>query len=86
MIYRYTNKLTAKGEKCFCPTNQLIWKDPKDVNFCVRSRSQEKKKKVTNSQWQQYFKRKRIELWVDSSRNGSKNFGSELEILISEDN
>ena len=78
-----TNRLIACGDKCITPTDQLFWK--KDVGSGVRTRSQEKEqKKVTQRQFEKYFKQKDIQRWLDSLKDGSIN--SDLELVILEDN
>ena len=75
-----TNRLIAPGQKCITPTSEPFWKFPQDITSGVRTRSQEQKqKKVTRTQFKKYFQGKDIEKWL----NSSENFGTDLEILIS---
>ena len=75
-----TNRLIAPGQKCITPTSEPFWKFPQDITSGVRTRSQEQKqKKVTRTQFKKYFQEKDIEKWL----NSSENFGTDLEILIS---
>ena len=75
-----TNRLIAPGQKCITPTSEPFWKFPQDITSGVRTRSQEQKqKKVTRTQFKKYFQEKDIEKWL----NSPENFGTDLEILIS---
>ena len=53
-----TNKLIEKGKACITPTNNPFWKYPEDVHSGVRTRSQEKNKKVKSRNFDKYFKQK----------------------------
>ena len=74
------NQLIAPRQKCITPTSEPFWKFPQDITPGVRIRSQEQqKKKVTRTQFKKYFQEKDIEKWL----NSSETFGTDLEILIS---
>ena len=40
------NCTIGRGEQCLTPTSRPFWKYPEDISSCVRTRSQEKKKKL----------------------------------------
>ena len=65
-----TNRVIEKDHICFWPTNQPYWKRVGDVNFCVRTRSQElQQKKVKWQDFNRYCRhrgREDIRTWHES--------------------
>ena len=63
-----TNKLIGPGEKCFTPTAQRFWKNPKNVRSGVKTRSQlTNQPTVSTEDYKYYFQKKqRIEQWISS--------------------
>ena len=56
-------KFIAPGQKCFTPTAQCFWKDPKDICCWVKTRNQSSNQHtVSTGDYEQYFlKKQRIE-------------------------
>ena len=64
-----TNKLIGPGEKCFTPTAQCFWKDPKDVHSGVKTCSQLKNQPTVSTEEYKYCfgKKQHIEQWISST-------------------
>ena len=45
-----TNRIIEKNFTCFCPTNMPFWKRARDVDFCVRTCSQDTRQDVVKRQ------------------------------------
>ena len=61
-----TNRIIGRGETCLTPKDQPFWKYPEDISSCLRTRSQEKKQKVTKREFDKYFKEKDIQRWLEA--------------------
>ena len=45
-----TNRIIEKNFTCFCPRNMPFWKRARDVDFCVRTCSQDTRQDVVKRQ------------------------------------
>ena len=45
-----TNRIIEKNFTCFCPTNMPFWKRAREVDFCVRTCSQDTRQDVVKRQ------------------------------------
>ena len=54
-----TQKMIAKGDFCLFPTNRCFWKDPREVDDYVKTRSMTKRQRcVSRALFNRYFKEK----------------------------
>ena len=65
-----TNRIIGKNFTCFYPTNMPFWKTARDINFCVRRRSQEARQDVVKRQdfnrYCRYRGREDIRRWMSA--------------------
>ena len=59
MVANGTRKIIAKGNLCLVPTKRCFWKDPSEVDSCVKTRSMTKRKRcVSRAVFNRYLKEK----------------------------
>ena len=65
-----TNRIIEKNFTCFCPTNMPFWKRARDVDFCVRTCSQDTRQDVVKRQdfnrYCRYKGREDIRRWMSA--------------------
>ena len=65
-----TNRIIEKNHICFCPTSAPFWKKTADVDFKVRTRSQEQKQDLVKRQdFNRYCRRRGhedIKRWLEA--------------------
>ena len=65
-----TNRIIEKNFTCFCPTNMPFWKRARDVDFCVRTCSQDARQDVVKRQdfnrYCRYKGREDIRRWMSA--------------------
>ena len=61
-----TNRLIEKSKICICPIDKPFWKYPEDVSSGVKTRAQKNQKKISATLFDNYFKQKDIQRWLEA--------------------